>query len=109
MPWGELEDDPEQLVCRHEGHVLQTGREAVTITREDLLNAAVKYGAAIADTMKMSRHLHPGATGPVEIEVAVDETAYVTSVAEHYYMAAELRRLGLDWVSFAPQYADGSE
>lgn len=109
VPWEELEHDPEHLVRPYEGYVLQAGREWVTITREDLLRAAVKYGAAIADTMKMSRHLHAGATGPVEIEVAVDETAYVTNFAEHYYMAAELQRLGLDWVSFAPLYADGFE
>jgi hypothetical protein len=39
-----------------------------------------------------------------ELEVSVDETDQPTSHAEHIYIASELRRLGVEWVSLAPRY-----
>jgi hypothetical protein len=39
-----------------------------------------------------------------EIEVSVDETETPTSHAEHVVIAAELRRLGVRWVSLAPRF-----
>jgi hypothetical protein len=38
------------------------------------------------------------------VEVSVDETDAPTSHAEHVYIATELRRLGVRWVSLAPRY-----
>jgi hypothetical protein len=38
------------------------------------------------------------------MEISVDETDSPTSVAEHYYVAAELKRMGLEWVSLAPRF-----
>jgi hypothetical protein len=36
--------------------------------------------------------------------VSVDETENPTSVAEHIYIAGELGRLGVRWVSLAPRF-----
>jgi hypothetical protein len=53
----------------------------------------------------MSRHLLKAAGArPVELEVSVDETDTPTSPAEHYWVASELRRLGVAWVSLAPRF-----
>jgi hypothetical protein len=41
---------------------------------------------------------------PFEVEVSVDETDTTTSPEEHFFIASELRRLGLEWVSLAPRY-----
>jgi len=70
-----------------------------------LLKAAVKYGRTVAHVAMMYRHLEQ-ATGPrpFELEVSVDETDQPTSHAEHVYIASELKRLGVDWVSLAPRY-----
>ena len=73
------------------------------------MTAAVKYGGCVLESRKLYRHLMDNAQHEVEVEFAVDETDFVTSFVEHYYLAAELRRLGMDWVSFAPRYADGFE
>ena len=51
------------------------------------------------------RHLVQAAgTRPFELEVSVDETDQPTSHAEHIYIASELKRLGVNWVSLAPRY-----
>jgi hypothetical protein len=36
--------------------------------------------------------------------MSVDETATPTSVAEHVFVASELQRLGVEWVSLAPRF-----
>ena len=68
------------------------------------LRAAVKYGGAIAHTIRMYRRLRELAGRPFELEVSVDETDSPTSPAEHYLFASELRRAGVQWVSMAPRF-----
>jgi hypothetical protein len=46
---------------------------------------------------------------PFEIEVSVDETNTPTSIHEHYFIARELRRLGVNWVSLAPRFVGDFE
>jgi hypothetical protein len=53
----------------------------------------------------MYRHLSQAAgLRPFEMEVSVDETDQPTSHPEHVYIASELKRLGVKWVSLAPRY-----
>jgi tagaturonate epimerase len=74
--------------------------DAVTLNK-----AAVKYGRAVGHVAAMYQHLVKSAGAqPVELEVSVDETEQPTSHAEHLYIASELRRLGVKWVSLAPRY-----
>jgi hypothetical protein len=81
-----------------EGHV-------VIFDEHTLLKAAVKYGKAIAHVTAMYRHLMQATGGKnCELEASVDETELPTSHAEHIYIASEMRRLGVQWVSLAPRY-----
>lgn len=109
VPWRELEDDEAALLRRYSGKRVDIGAQSLVMSDEDVRRAAVKYGKTIARTMQMARHLLDNAGREVEIEVAVDETDLITSFIEHYYLAAELQRLGLQWVSLAPRYVDGFE
>jgi len=70
-----------------------------------LLKAAVKYGQAVAHVSAMYQHLVKTAgKRPYELEVSVDETDQPTSHTEHLYIASELKRLGVHWVSLAPRF-----
>lgn len=72
---------------------------------ETLLRAAVKYGGAVAHVAALYRHLvSVGPSGGFELEISVDETDTPTGHAEHLFIARELRRLGVRWVSLAPRY-----
>ena len=51
----------------------------------------------------MYRHLASKAV-LFELEVSVDETETPTTPQEHVYIASELKRLGIRWVSLAPRY-----
>jgi hypothetical protein len=77
----------------------------ITFDEATLLKAAVKYGKAVHHVAMMYRHLEQAAgPRPFEFEVSVDETDQPTSHAEHVYIARELKRLGVKWVSLAPRY-----
>lgn len=81
------------------------GSFSLTISAEQLTRAAVKYGKAIAHVAMMYQRLTAKAgAGNFEFEVSVDETETPTSIAEHYYVAAELKRLDIEWVSLAPRF-----
>lgn len=109
LPWDRLGDDVESLKQRYVGKVLDLGNRQVEITEQDILAAAVKYGGAVADSQRLYNHLKDNAPYETEVEFAVDETAYITSFVEHYYMTNEYRRLGLEFFSYAPRYEDGFE
>ncbi len=77
----------------------------LTISEATLLKAAVKYGRAVAHVSNMYNHLSKAAgVRHFELEVSVDETDQPTSHAEHIYIASELKRLEVKWVSLAPRY-----
>ena len=70
-----------------------------------LLKVVVKYGRAIAHVARLYQYLMTLlAPDRCELEVSFDETEQPTSPEEHIYIASELRRQGVRWVSLAPRY-----
>ncbi len=105
LPWEQLESSPADLTKALTASPVDLDTGPVQLTEEDVRRAAVKYGQVIAHTVAMYRHLVEHLAGrPFELEVSVDETDTVTGLAEHIYIAAELKRLGVRWVSLAPRY-----
>ncbi len=106
LPWDTLEDTLGDMERRYLNHSFDLGDRAMTLDREALHRAAAKYGRAVAHASRMYRHLaaNPPAGSGFELEVSVDETETPTSPEEHFYVASELKRLGVEWVSLAPRY-----
>jgi hypothetical protein len=76
--------------------------------KETLLRAVGKYGRAIAHIKTVSDYLVEN-VGQFDLEASVDETDTPTSIEEHYYIASELRRLGVPFVSLAPRFIGSFE
>ncbi|MCB2169287.1 MAG: tagaturonate epimerase family protein [Deltaproteobacteria bacterium] len=110
LPWDALESRPPDLnraLCQKP---LDLDGQPCPLTEVQVQRAAVKYGRVVAHTVSMYRHLKNRLAGrPFELEVSVDETDTVTSLAEHIYIATELKRLGVHWVSLAPRYVGDFE
>ena len=105
LPWQRLEHTPVDLLRSLTRRPVELDTGGVRLKDEAIRRAAVKYGRVIAHTVSMYRHLVGCmADRPFELEVSVDETDTVTSLAEHIYIASELQRLGVRWVSLAPRY-----
>ncbi len=82
----------------------------VSFDSSSLLRAAVKYGRVVHHVSRMYEHLKKTAGSfPYEMEVSVDETDTATTLLEHFYIASELQRLGVLWVSLAPRYVGSFE
>lgn len=105
LPWSELEDNVLDLRKRYLGKVFELEDEALEFDEESLYLAAAKYGRAIVHATRMYRHLEQESRSrEFEVEVSVDETASPTTYLQHLYIATELRRLGVRWISLAPRY-----
>ncbi len=103
LPWNDLEATQTDLVNRYVGRTVHLDSRVIALERPAVLKAAAKYGRAIAHVALSYRHL--AARGiPFELEVSVDETETPTTPAEHVFIASELKRLGVRWVSLAPRY-----
>jgi hypothetical protein len=103
LPWDEFEDTPEGLHSRYLNRRFELEDFALEFDQTTLARAAAKYSRAIAHTVRMYRHL-AAQTEDFELEMSVDETETPTSVEEHFFIASELKRLGVQWVSLAPRY-----
>ncbi len=87
------------------GRSLDIEGHKIFISKEVLTRAALKYAKAIDHVVYLFDHLKKVAGYlPFEVEISMDETAHPTSPAEHVYIASELKRLGINWISFAPRF-----
>ena len=105
LPWADLEDSPEGLHERYLDRHFEVQNFTLEFDQTTLARAAAKYGRAVAHTAAMYRYLvNRMGEKPFELEVSVDETETPTSPEEHFYIANELRRLRVRWVSLAPRF-----
>lgn len=68
------------------------------------LRTFAKYGRAVIHVAKMYRALQALKPEGFDFEVSVDETETPTSLLEHFYIASELKRLGVKFNSLAPRF-----
>jgi hypothetical protein len=103
LPWDALESSMDDLRQRYADRTLELDDRRLKLEPEGILRAAAKYGRAVAHVATMYRHLVTKGIA-FELEVSVDETETPTSHVEHAFIASELTRLGVHWVSLAPRY-----
>jgi hypothetical protein len=105
LPWAQLECHGASLMANLAGKVHDFEGHRVQVDEPALVKAAVKYGLAVAHVTMMFRHLTEVMAGRAfDLEVSVDETDAPTSHAEHVYIASELQRLNVRWISLAPRF-----
>lgn len=105
LPWDELEDTPLDFARRYTTARFAPEGHEITVDEETIARAAVKYGRAVARAVDLYRHLELRmGEAPFEVEVSVDETESPTTHVQHLYIAGELSRLGVRFVSLAPRY-----
>ena len=111
LPWFDLQDKLGAALRRYAGQVIEVGPDLTLVpSAEDVLRAWVKYGASLAHSAKIYRHIASTmGERPFEVEVSVDETASVTTPFEHWLVASELRRLGVEWIGLAPRFVGDFE
>lgn len=100
LPWAELEDTADDLLCRHRVPLELAHGLLVPTDDADIVQAAVTYGPAIARVALLAADVP--ASG--EIEVSVDEISRATTPFEHAFVVRELLRLDVDPMGLAPRF-----
>jgi hypothetical protein len=103
LHWPGLESDLPTFTKTYAGQRIDLERQAVDLDEESVLRAMAKYGPSLAHAMAMYRRLMEKGID-CEVEFAIDETDYPTKAAEHVVVVRELKRLGMDFISFAPRF-----
>ena len=110
LPWAILQTTAADVSHELTRRPLELDGFTIQLTREEVMRAAAKYGAVVAHTLKMYRHLcRKMDPESFELEVSVDETDSATTLTEHIYIAVELARLGIPVDSLAPRYVGDFE
>ncbi len=106
LPWEELQDTYREFLLRYDGKVFPiAGDFSLRPDRERVRRALVKYGAVLAHAARLYRHLKSQYPHhPSEVELSIDESDSPTSPFEHFLIANELKRLGIQLVSLAPRF-----
>ena len=103
LDWELLDSDLASTRARYVGMRVDLEDTRVELDDESVVRAFAKYGASIAHAAVMYRHL--AAKGlDTEVEMAVDETDFPTTAAEHVIMVREFQRLGAEFVGLAPRF-----
>lgn len=104
LPWADLQtslQDIEKLYLKS----FHLGAVTLTFDQHTLYKALAKYGDAVAHTARMTQRLQElSGSHPFEMEMSVDETGTTTTLLEHFYIASELKRLNVPFVSLAPRF-----
>ncbi len=109
LPWRELESSPDSL---RQQYLMTFHLDGLTLSFDEraVFKAAAKYGGAIAHTVRMARDLKSKKGDALfDLEMSVDETDTTTTLHEHFYIASELRRLGIHITSLAPRFVGSFE
>ncbi|MHB0987200.1 MAG: tagaturonate epimerase family protein [Bellilinea sp.] len=108
QPWGEVGEKSirqDELVDRYLAFCASVGWPCDQIAvQQGALRAFTKYGQAVIHITKMYRALQVLKPEGFDFEVSVDETETPTSLLEHFYIASELKRLGVKFNSLAPRF-----
>lgn len=103
LDWPRLESDLATFTKTYAGQRIDLDHEAVELDVGSVLRAMAKYGPSLSHAMAMYRRLEEKGID-CEVEFAIDETDYPTKPAEHVVVVSELKRLGMDFISFAPRF-----
>tara|TARA_R100001143_G_C3360031_1_gene134872 strand:+ start:6505 stop:7998 length:1494 start_codon:yes stop_codon:yes gene_type:complete len=111
LPWETLSRTPDAIFEAYSDRdfLLSTGK-IDGVSEIMLMRSMIKYGRVITHTKKLSDYLknrYPN--HPAELELSVDETDEPTTPFEHYLIASELDRLGVELVSLAPRFCGDFE
>lgn len=104
LPWHDLQSSLNELKDRYLKSFKLYGL-TLTFDEHTLHKALVKYGGAVAHMARMAERLQEASPSqPFEMEISVDETGTTTTLLEHFYIASELVRLKVPFVSLAPRF-----
>lgn len=97
------DDDWSQLRARYPEQ-LDIGGETLRFSDEILRDAQFIYGGALAFIKSIHKTFFCSEDGQADFEISIDETETPTTPEQHYFVAAELKLLGVRPQTLAPRF-----
>lgn len=104
LKWQDLNDSYDESKKRYLKEIRINEELTIKPRETELQRAYSKYGKALIHIKNLYNYVTSNYDNDFDIEVSVDETESVTSIFEHFFIAAELTRLGIKFVSLAPRF-----
>jgi tagaturonate epimerase len=106
LNWATLNTTADNLINSYSGKTFVISKElSITPQEVEVKRALVKYGNSVAHIKELYNHIITNySKNEFEVEVSVDETDSVTSPFEHFFIASELIRLNVKFISLAPRF-----
>jgi hypothetical protein len=105
LPWDTLQSTYTEMRARYCQKSFALEGFSLVFDETTLRRALAKYGRALAHVMTIAHDLTIHMAGKsYDLELSVDETDTPTSVHEHFFIAAEMRRCDVPLVSLAPRF-----
>jgi hypothetical protein len=110
LEWQDLNDLYDESKKRYLKKIKINDELTVEPREIELQRAYAKYGKTLIHIKNLYEYVTLNySNGDFDVEVSVDETESVTSIFEHLFIAAELTRLGIRFVSLAPRFVGDFE
>ncbi|MDI6804501.1 MAG: tagaturonate epimerase family protein [Bacteroidota bacterium] len=96
----------DEVLSRYVNRSIKLSDDLAIETDKDFITRVfLKYAGVVAHTVRLYKHLkHTYPSLPTEVEMSVDETDSPTTPFEHFFIASELKREGVQFVSLAPRF-----
>jgi len=92
------------LEALYMGKTFKVGEYSVSFSDIEYKRAVLIYGEAIDYTVQVWEKYFKGKKNAPELEMSIDETESVTTPYQHYFVAAELIRRGVNITTLAPRF-----
>ncbi len=86
------------------GRTFRVEDNEIAFTEEELARVSGIYGDALDFAVKMYDEFLKDGKYKAEFEISIDETGTPTKPAEHYFVASELTRRGVKFMTIAPRF-----
>ncbi|MFH1612968.1 MAG: tagaturonate epimerase family protein [bacterium] len=106
LPWQSLKIKPLELEKKYVNKTFSLPNGySLSFNKEDFLKISVRYGKALVHILSVYNHLcSKKLLSEFEFEISVDEVDFSTTILEHFFIANELQRLGVKWLSLALRF-----
>ena len=105
LPWDKYGETYNELLGRYLNKNIKINSNFIILpSKREIVSAVLKYFGVILQGQKMFNHLSSFGNYNFEVEISIDETDTVTSPFDHFFVASELKRKNVKFVSLAPRF-----
>jgi tagaturonate epimerase len=94
----------QEMEAEYLGKTFLVGNVPIKFNTESLQRTVLTYGATLAFIKEIHTAFIASRAAEIDFELSIDETETPTTAEAHYFMAAEMKKAGIELTSVAPRF-----